>query len=134
MSRKALLLLPNGFRSHDAVFESSGDYDICIYEKIPDMVKTLVDHDPRAAVVVTPTTNTLIPKQEWMRLSTSIAKVALRGTKVVVVAGPRGEKAWEQNRIDDREMIEWAKNGAMTMSRNENTAALHQKIRILTWS
>ncbi|KIH42792.1 hypothetical protein ANCDUO_27219 [Ancylostoma duodenale] len=53
-----------------------------------------------------------------MRLSTSIAKVALRGTKVGVVAGPRGEKAWEQNRIDAREMIEWAKNGAMTMSRN----------------
>ncbi|EYC33024.1 hypothetical protein Y032_0002g562 [Ancylostoma ceylanicum] len=151
MTRKALLLLPSGFRSHNAVFESNGDYDICIYEKIPDMVKTLVDHDPRAAVVVTPTTNTPIPKQEWMRLSTSIAKVALRGTKVVV-AGPRGEKAWEQNRIDAREMIEWAKNGAMTMSRNVidkivmlesvsepcHSVGKHcrptQKIRILTWS
>ncbi|EYB80922.1 hypothetical protein Y032_0397g711 [Ancylostoma ceylanicum] len=102
MTRKALLLLPSGFRSHNAVFESNDDYDICIYKQIPDiadMVKTLVDLDPRAAVVVTPTTNTPIPKQEWMQLSTSIAKVALRGTKVVV-AGPRGEKAWEQNRIE----------------------------------
>ncbi|KIH68987.1 hypothetical protein ANCDUO_00667 [Ancylostoma duodenale] len=117
MTRKALLLLPNGFRSHDAVFESNGDCEIFIYEKISDMMKTLVDHESRTEVVVTPTTNTPIPKQEWMRLSTSIAKVALRGTKVVVVAAPRGEEAWEQNRIDAREMIEWAKNGA-TMSRN----------------
>lgn len=31
MTREALLLLPNGFRSHDIVFEKKNDdYEICI--------------------------------------------------------------------------------------------------------
>ncbi|VDO21699.1 unnamed protein product [Heligmosomoides polygyrus] len=58
------------------------------------------------------------PKKEWCRPASVPAAAARNGTKTLVVAPPRGDKAYERNRIDLNEALELAKSMAVLAKQN----------------
>ncbi|EYC37336.1 hypothetical protein Y032_0802g2426 [Ancylostoma ceylanicum] len=117
-TQKILVLLPEGFRSLPAMVVPEDTVAYGIYQRfseIPDMINRA---EPRSIVFVGPTHELPLHRASWMKLAMTFAKSALAGAKVVVVAPPRGEQAWNQARMDAREMAEVARGSAMSMKHN----------------
>ncbi|VDL75417.1 unnamed protein product [Nippostrongylus brasiliensis] len=69
-------------------------------------------------VVVGPTSEEPLPKKDWCKLASAFAAGARKGMKIVVVAPPRGDPAYERNRMDMNDAVELAKSVAVLVKRN----------------
>ncbi|KAK6028431.1 zinc knuckle, partial [Ostertagia ostertagi] len=69
-------------------------------------------------IVVGPTLDVTPPKKEWCRFASALAAAARNGTRVIVLAPPRGDAAYAQNRIEMNQAVDLAKKSAALMSRN----------------
>ncbi|VDL81833.1 unnamed protein product [Nippostrongylus brasiliensis] len=69
-------------------------------------------------VLVGPTSENPFPKKDWCKLSSALASAARNGIKILAVAPPRGDGAYERNRIDMNETLELAKSVAVLAKQN----------------
>ncbi|VDO96314.1 unnamed protein product [Heligmosomoides polygyrus] len=115
---KLLLLLPDGFSMIETFFKEQPNVRRQVYRELSEISGILERSDERRCLVVGPTTDTVIPKKTWCRVATSLAEAARNGVKVLAVAPPRGDKAYERNRTDLNEAMELAKAGAALAKKN----------------
>ncbi|VDL81109.1 unnamed protein product [Nippostrongylus brasiliensis] len=69
-------------------------------------------------ILVGPTSENPFPKKDWCKLSSALAAAARNGIKILAVAPPRGDGAYERNRIDMNETLELAKSVAVLAKQN----------------
>ncbi|KAL6740809.1 hypothetical protein Aduo_014128 [Ancylostoma duodenale] len=117
-TQKILILLPEGFRSLPSMVVPEETVEYGIYQRFSEIADMISRAEPRSIIFVGPTHDLPLHRASWMKLATIIAKSALAGDKVVIVAPPRGEEAWNQARIDAREMAEVARGSGMSMKHN----------------
>ncbi|KAK6022073.1 hypothetical protein OSTOST_12243 [Ostertagia ostertagi] len=67
----------------------------------------------KTCLLIGPTTDAPIAKKDWCRLASSLPTAARMGMKIIAVAPPRGDKAYEQNRSDLNDAINLAKSSAV---------------------
>ncbi|KAK5972311.1 hypothetical protein GCK32_020134 [Trichostrongylus colubriformis] len=115
---QTLLLLPDGFRDVNSTFKPQRNVDRRIYWKLSDIISQLETTGARSCVIVGPTTDVGPAKRDWCRLASALAAAARNGTRTIVVAPPRGDAAYAQNRLELIKEAELAKKSVPLMSRN----------------
>ncbi|KAK5972807.1 Zinc knuckle [Trichostrongylus colubriformis] len=115
---QTLLLLPDGFRDVNSTFKPQRNVDRRIYWKLSDIISQLETTGARSCVIVGPTTDVGPAKRDWCRLASALAAAARNGTRTIVVAPPRGDAAYAQNRLELIKAAELAKKSVPLMSRN----------------
>lgn len=70
-----------------------------LYKSLSDICETLKKESAVGTAFVLSKTTGPIEEDVWLRLSTALAAQTRQGTKVITICGPRGEHAWEQNRL-----------------------------------
>ncbi|KIH48794.1 hypothetical protein ANCDUO_21133 [Ancylostoma duodenale] len=115
--RKVLIILPDGFRTINESFKHQ-DVEFAIFRNLADICAILSKTDVSSCVLVGPTTDVVPPKKEWCRLTSAVASAARNGVKIIAVAPPRGDAAYQQNRMEINEMIDLARKTATMMKQN----------------
>uniref|UniRef100_A0A183FBA1 BK_channel_a domain-containing protein n=1 Tax=Heligmosomoides polygyrus TaxID=6339 RepID=A0A183FBA1_HELPZ len=102
---KPLVILPDSFSLVDAFFKVQPNVHRRMYRDLGEIASILERSESSCCVLVGPTSDISIPKKEWCRLASVLAAAARNGTKILAVAPPRGDKAYERNRIDMNEAL-----------------------------
>ncbi|KAK5976149.1 hypothetical protein GCK32_000511 [Trichostrongylus colubriformis] len=98
--------------------QAQRNVDRRIYWKLSDIISQLETTGARSCVIVGPTTDVGPAKRDWCRLASALAAAARNGTRTIVVAPPRGDAAYAQNRLELNKATELAKKSVPLMSRN----------------
>ncbi|VDP16976.1 unnamed protein product [Heligmosomoides polygyrus] len=115
---KPLIILPESFSMVDVFFKAQPTVRRQIYHELSEIGSILDRAESQCCVIVGPTTDVPPSKREWCKLASSLAAAARNGMKIIVVAPPRGDKAYERNRIDMNEALELAKSVAVLAKQN----------------
>ncbi|KAK6022132.1 hypothetical protein OSTOST_12183, partial [Ostertagia ostertagi] len=110
---KLLIILPDSFRAIHSVFREQRDVERQLYSRLSDISGLLENSTARTCLLIGPTTDTPFAKKDWCRLASSLGTAARMGMKIIAVAPPRGDKAYEQNRSDLNDAINLAKSSAV---------------------
>lgn len=116
--QKVVLLLPDGFRDVNVVFKKQPMVDRQVYSNLREASERISTSDAHVCVLCRPTSETAFAKKEWCRLASDLASVARNGVKIIVVAPPRGDAAYYQNRTDINEAVELARKSVALMAHN----------------
>ncbi|KAK6742055.1 hypothetical protein RB195_009746 [Necator americanus] len=117
--RRTLIFLPCGFRSYSRVLQTATNVKIFIYTELSDIPSELANETRlNYCIFVLPTTDKPCERNEWNALAMAFTHIVRRGAKLVTVCGPRGEAAWEQNRIDALKTMEIIRDAAAAMKTN----------------
>ncbi|VDO82410.1 unnamed protein product [Heligmosomoides polygyrus] len=115
---KPLIILPESFSMVDVFFKAQPTVRRQIYHELSEIGGILDRSESQCCVIVGPTTDVPPSKREWCKLASSLAAAARNGMKIIVLAPPRGDKAYERNRIDMNEALELAKSVAVLAKQN----------------
>lgn len=92
---------------------------VCIYNSLQDVSEIIKGRSSiGTCIFVTTTTETAVAKNQWDRLAMTLIPLARNGTKLVCVCGPKGEKAWDENRRSAAEMFDLIREASATMKSN----------------
>lgn len=98
--RPVLILLPSGFRKIGDIYQQSQDVIFLVYHGIADIGSLVNGRTARACVFVGPTTPNQMEQASWLKACSPLGALVRTGTKLIGVAPPRGEEAWEKHRFD----------------------------------
>ncbi|KIH43157.1 hypothetical protein ANCDUO_26843, partial [Ancylostoma duodenale] len=115
---KVVVLLPDPFRNANTAFKKQENVERLIYRSIFEIGSMLEATDAQKCILVGPTTDVTPPKRDWCKLPSSLANAARNCVSIVVVAPPKEDNAYFQNRIEMNNSIEIARNAAVLMKQN----------------
>ncbi|EYC37539.1 hypothetical protein Y032_0781g2301 [Ancylostoma ceylanicum] len=125
--KSTLVFLPFGFRGFKRIVAATENVRVCLYKTLADVCERLKRESALyACVFVSPTTVRPIEENFWLQLYAALSAQVSQGTKVIAVCGPRGEKAWEQNRHKTIKMFELMR-GAATAATRHNVVTMFGK-------
>uniref|UniRef100_A0A7I4XW15 Peptidase A2 domain-containing protein n=1 Tax=Haemonchus contortus TaxID=6289 RepID=A0A7I4XW15_HAECO len=111
-----LLLLPDRFRQVNTAFKPQHNVGRKVYFEFHEVSRALETMSENTLIVVGPTLDVTPPKKQWCRFASGLAAAARNGTRVIVLAPPRGDAAYAQIRIELNQAVDLAKNSAVLMS------------------
>lgn len=117
--RPVLILLPSGFRKIQESYQASEDVELLVYGSIAEIASLVSNRSARAILFVGPTSDRKIERALWLKVCSPIASLIRNGTKLIAVAPPRDDAAWDANRIDMGELMSVIKDMAAGTSQLE---------------
>lgn len=114
--KSILVILPNGYRSYGRALSPKKDVVVCICKSLLEVSETIKSRSSIGTCIFdTPTTETAVAKNQWDRLAMTLIPLARNGAKLVCICGPKGEKAWDENRRSAAEMLSLIREASATM-------------------
>ncbi|VDL79828.1 unnamed protein product [Nippostrongylus brasiliensis] len=115
---KKLIIVPDSFSLMDTFFKTHPTVSCRIYRDLNEIGSILDRSRASFCVLIGPTSDRPFPKKDWCKLASSLAAAARNDTKLLAVAPPRGDDAYEQNRTDINEAFELARSVAVLAKHN----------------